>query len=889
MEWSREARAIAAKMPEDGADWLPLLVHAADTAGVMLHLYENWLNEAGRQALADGLAPEEMRRLCRWLGFAHDLGKCTPAFQHKITEKNRSLRAELEQIGLSMPKNTANISLSPHALAGAALLLRAGENDALAAVIAAHHGKPWAGQFQWEDQFSSYGNNYDGNRNARESWRRVQREYMAAARRESGYAANEALPELSLAAQMLCTGLLIMADWIASNTDYFPLLPRGIDTADIPARLQAALARLALPPAWAAAPIEDSVCLCQTRFGFAPNAVQMCMIDAVRRSRDPGILILEAPMGIGKTEAALLTAESIAGRGIFFGLPTQATADGIFSRVEQWGQSQAEGNRATIRLAHGMAALNREYARLVDIDGESGVFVHEWMRGRKQALLSDFVVGTVDQALMAALCQKHVMLRHLGLCGKVVVIDECHAYDTHMNCYLQRMLRWLGAYRVPVIMLSATLPYARRAELVDAYLGKCGADGVWRTSQAYPLLTWTDGKMVKQQAIPLPLDPRPVEIERMTAAETVEEQALMLAKCLQTELAEGGCAAVVVNTVHRAQQMARILAQEVPQAHVMLLHAQFLMEDRKEREQALLQCVGKHSKERTRNGLIVVGTQVIEQSLDIDLDLLITDLCPMDLLLQRIGRLHRHRAHDSMRPERLRKARCLVIGAEGVLERGACAVYGEYLLMRTRALLPDIVRLPEDISPLVQAVYDADTPLPAYPAGYEKAQEQERLHQSKLRQKAQTFLLKEPNSSLDLTISEMMEVDVPPDDAHARAAVRSGDPGIEVLMLVRATDGSIRRVPWRAKGECWRVEEKPDEGHCRAIATQRIRLPGFLSRSKAVWEDLESRQGELAAWRESPWLRSEQLLLLDESLCVKLGGFAMRYTREWGFLSDDAE
>ena len=108
-------------------------------------------------------------------------------------------------------------------------------------------------------------------------------------------------------------------------------------------------------------------------------------------------------------------------------------------------------------------------------------------------------------------------------------------------------------------------------------------------------------------------------------------------------------------------------------------------------------------------------------------------------------------------------------------------------------------------------------------------------------------------------------------------------------MLVRATDGSIRRVPWRAKDECWRTEEKPDEGHCRAIATQCIRLPGFLSRSKAVWEDLESRQGEFAAWRESPWLRSEQLLLLDENLCVKLGGSAMRYTREWGFLSDDAE
>ena len=902
MNLSREARTVAAKMPGEGEAWLPLWVHAADTAGVLEWLYRNWLNDAGRKAISEGMTDGEAPRLCRYLGLAHDLGKCTPAFQFKITQANPALREQLGQMGLGMPRNTSadEISKSPHALAGAALLMRENEeeNETAAAVVGAHHGRPWADQRNWQDQFDAHGNNYDGSKASRAAWRRVQREFMETARRESGYAERQALPELSVTAQMLLTGLLIMADWIASNTDYFPLISLDTDEADIPARLGEGLRRLALPPSWESAPVDDPERLSEKRFGFAPNDIQRAMMEAVMEGGAPGILILEAPMGIGKTEAALLAAEAISGGGdqahrggIFFGLPTQATADGIFERVEKWGQSQVEQNQATIRLAHGLASMNEAYARLmekgricgVDADGGDGIYVHEWMRGRKQALLSDFVVGTVDQVLMASLCQKHVMLRHLGLCGKVVIIDECHAYDAYMNCYLHRMLSWLGTYHTPVIMLSATLPYARRAELVDAYLGERGMEGEWRTSQSYPLLTWTVGKKVLQRAISVPQASRRVSVEAMEADSDAAAQAERLVSRLRDELSEGGCAAVVANTVRRAQCFARVLAQEMPDAQVMLLHAQFLAEDRKEKERELLRRVGKRSDQQTRNRLIVVGTQVIEQSLDIDLDLLITDLCPMDLLLQRIGRLHRHRIHDAMRPERLKAARCLVMGARGNLERGACAVYGEYLLMRTRALLPETVRLPEDISPLVQAVYDEAHPLPALPEGYQAAHEKEALRQRRLRQDAQTFLMESPHDTLANTLSDIMDVEVPPDDEHTRAAVRSGDPGLEVLLLVQGANGDIHRVSWRQTGERWTQQEKPDEGDCRRIAAQRIRLPGALSTSDAIWAELEQRQEKLAAWHESPWLKSEKILLLDAGMRTELCGHLMEYSREWGF------
>ena len=312
-------------------------------------------------------------------------------------------------------------------------------------------------------------------------------------------------------------------------------------------------------------------------------------MEAANTMDAPGILILEAQMGVGKTEAALAAAEILAARfgagGIFFGLPTQATANGLFPRLLQWAENQPDDLPRSIRLAHGMAELNEEYIRLQqrpvrvqdDWDDpeaeEQRVQVHQWFRGSKQALLANFVIGTVDQLLMAALCQKHVMLRHLGLAGKVVIVDECHAYDAYMNRYLDRALEWLGWYKVPVILLSATLPARRRAELIEAYQQKRrpGPDAPWKTSCGYPLLTWTDGAEVKQTAIPPDAPGKTVQLTTLTEPE--------LPALLRRKLAEGGCAGVIVNTVKKAQKIAQLLRESLPDKEVQLFHAQFLMPD----------------------------------------------------------------------------------------------------------------------------------------------------------------------------------------------------------------------------------------------------------------------------------------------------------------------
>lgn len=236
-----------------------------------------------------------------------------------------------------------------------------------------------------------------------------------------------------------------------------------------PERVQEAWKRLSLPQPWTPGTYYMGVHDFQERFGFTWNVVQQYMIQAIEESAAPGIFILEAPMGAGKTEAALAGAELLSSclgqGGIFFGMPTQATANGIFPRLKQWSQRQSEWAQHGIRLAHGMAEMNEDYQSIFhghamqnEDETASGLIVHPWFEGRKQALLSEFVIGTVDQLLMAALKQKHVMLRHLGLASKVIIVDECHAYDAYMNRYLDRALSWLGAYRVPVVLLSATLP-----------------------------------------------------------------------------------------------------------------------------------------------------------------------------------------------------------------------------------------------------------------------------------------------------------------------------------------------------------------------------------------------------------------------------------------------
>ena len=305
----------------------------------------------------------------------------------------------------------------------------------------------------------------------------------------------------------------------------------------------------------------------------------------------------------------------------------------------------------------------------------------------------------------------------------------------------------------------------------------------------------------------------------------------------------------------------------------------------------MLERLGKRSTAAERDKLIVVGTQVLEQSLDIDFDFLVTELCPMDLLLQRIGREHRHPSHDPQRPPRLREARCIVLTAEDGFDEGSKAVYGEWLLWRTQRLLPSVVRLPEDISTLVQNTYGwGEQDVLSGPEESKHAWELYQLEEKSKQERAGQFTILPPRKRKTLSRPEVLDDWMKDVGAHsetqARAAVRDGDPSIEVLVMMRYRDGSVRFLPWQEGGASVPTDRPPSQEESRAIARQRLRLPGYFSRRwtiDGVIAELEEQNRRfLAQWQQAPMLNGELALLLDETFSANLAGTKIVYDKERG-------
>ncbi|MBQ9347133.1 MAG: CRISPR-associated helicase Cas3', partial [Oscillibacter sp.] len=951
--------------------WLPAWVHMRDTASVIRRLCRNWLPDAVKRVFPvewnqsdQGITTLE--KVSVFLAQVHDIGKLTPIFASKILWSIPAISGRLHDAGFRIPAEDEfpNPKESPHALAGQAILMNAGFPYWMAAIVGAHHGKPVSeSKDKVKRQVKSFPRNYglDGYSGDVCLWEYLRQEWLSAALEESGLSNPADLQVPELPAQMILAGFLIMADWIASNPHYYPLVSLDEDGSgmDFSGRDEYAWKELGLTTPWTpGVPVmtEDDF---GQRFhaegeadkkGFTPNSLQQKVMECAGYDiAKPGLIILEAQMGAGKTEAALAAAEILASKahsgGIFFGLPTQATANGIFPRLTEWLRHMPDRERWSICLAHGAAALNEEYSTIVrgtvrtessqrhcgadddiffgiartekDWDGEDSLFVHSWMDRPKRNLLSDFVVGTVDQLLLSALKQRHLMLRHLGLCGKVVIVDEVHAYDAYMDQYLFRALQWMAAYGVPVILLSATLPARLREQLVNAYRYPFAdadterPDEDWQNSRAYPQITWTDGTRVQTAPIPLDTPKRSVTLERLEDTEIVDY--------LRCSLSGGGCAGVIVNTVKRAQALWMELRTALPGYRVILLHARFLAPDRAVMERKLMGWLGKHSAEEDRDRLIVVGTQVLEQSLDIDFDLLLTDLCPMDLLLQRIGRLHRHTART--RPTALQQARCVVLHAGEALECGAKAIYGDWLLERTKAMLPDMVILPDNIPELVQAVYADPEPDPPEDPVLREAWEKHKKKQRCMEGRADVYRLNLP----DEDFSDLLNTDKHiSDERQGEAAVRDGEPCLSVMVVVQYGETRCGFVPWReysspegtgndSNGVYEDADEEdkglsttqvPDEASCVRIAREQLRLPASFSKNKvidrAIAELKERTEDLLKEWQQNPLLNKarnplygELFLILDKdkdgTLWTTLCDRRLRYDQFMGLIEEDEE
>ncbi len=877
MKLSREMRLMIAKSG-DGNKWLPLWMHATDTANVISELIH--LRYASLSQLC-GMSFNDFKKTAVLLAYLHDTGKITPLFQSQILKSLPARRSLFEHYGIhNIPENCTNKDKSHHTKCGEAILVDMGFPDGFSSIVGAHHGMPTEDLFHHMDKYPVH---FFGKPADHRLWNGLYKEWADFSLEQAGFGDTSEIPVLSKKAEILLSALLIMSDWMASNQENFGLLDEDVILSEneYPKnRCDRGLERLELPESWDACQVRISEEDFRKRFGFpAMNAIQKSMLEAVENSVKPGLFILEAPMGTGKTEAALAAVEVLATKcnksGLFFGLPTQATANGIFERVAQWAGAQSDDVVHGINLAHGNAEFQPVFAELkdgrmpqTDADGESGLVVNAFFSGGKMSLLTDFVVATVDRLLMSALKKKHVMLLHLGLSQKVVVVDECHAYDAYMNQYLDTALAWLHEYGVPVILLSATLPFERRRELVGAYIND--RKNEFELPEAdYPRLTYTDGNEVCIKALPEESAGRMVNVVRGDEDMAVQK--------ITEAVRAGACVGIICNTVIRAQHFAEVVRGRNG-ANVILYHAQYIIPDRMEREEALKKAIGKKSTKEMRRGVVVVGTQVLEQSLDIDFDMLVTDLCPMDLLLQRIGRLQRHPRKD--RPQGYETAECIVLGAEE-LDRSSEQIYTKWLLLRTRKLLPSQIGCPGDIDPLVHETYrDVE------PDGEEEkaALEVYRALLRDKRQRAKGFLMARPKErKRGSDLHGWLHNSAMDDESSSLATVRDGTFSIEVLILVQYEDGTLGLLPWQGDGR-YRCDICPPDEECRWIAQQKLRLPArFCYDIDRTINELEKMDRYLTGFQKSRWLKGQLVLLLDESFSTELCGVKITYLRDSGF------
>ena len=862
------SKLYIAKSEVTNSYWLPLWIHHIDTYNVMQYLLDEFVSDS--ITISCALDRTILKKTALFLSLVHDIGKATVGFQYKIAFSVPE-RAQLLKHYLDIPDrmDVTEIQNTPHAYTGESILIFNGCPESIAAVVGSHHGVPaeLAEDLTCDRRdivgYRVYFGDTDKNRsNLEGSWNCMIQEALV----KSGFDSIRELPDINAQAQMLLCGLLITADWIASNTELFPLI--SIDDDDIQIdfekRTLNALDNLNFTEQWNAERTTYSDKDFEETFGFLPRAVQKCIIEIAQNADHPGLFILEAPMGCGKTEAALSCAELIASKckknGLFFGMPTQATANGIFPRVVNWAEKQSEEFYHCVQLQHGNAALNETFQKIQrgipEEESDSGIIVHSWFCDSKKSCLADFVVATVDQLLMLALKRRHIMLLHLGLSEKVVIIDEVHAYDAYMNQYLERALQWLGAYHTPVILLSATLPSKRRMSLVRAYLDLKTSDEIFEKNISYPLLTWTDGGKIMQKVLPYNADKKTIHISKCNDKDIIE--------IVRSAVSSGGCVGIIMNTVSRAQSTTKLIKNEITD-NVLLYHAQYIMPDRAAKEEILLERIGSDSKSEKRQGLVVIGTQVLEQSLDIDFDILITDICPVDLLLQRIGRLHRH---TRKRPDELKIPVCYVLTDEYEDDNsGSKSIYGTWLLKETLEHIPDIVTLPDDISPLVQKVYDSFDDSDEYKNYKNKKDISVR--------KASSFLLKKPTCR---NIHGMLERTV--NDSQAEASVRDGTSSIEVLALKLYRDGTIGFLDDKKLSGAMTEEE------CRRIASQSLRLPSRFSGKWCIDKTIAELENKCkpytSAWQKQYLLKNKLVLFFDENNETELAGYKLRYDFIYG-------
>lgn len=619
----------------------------------------------------------------------HDVGKDSPCFQRMIYKNINGFDIDkYSELKLFNPENAKRKNKAFHGTVTEAVVKDNDKNKYLHLIEGMHHG------FRPCSPESSNSEIYGGS-----AWALL-RQKLLKNLEKIFLNGKEDWPVLNTWEQSCVEGgFITVCDWIASGGNFASITLDDLKTdKELRTMAQDAVEKAGFN----SFNIVKSLSFADI-FGFNPRDVQTDFFDFVN---GPGVYVLEAPMGIGKTEAALFVAykmlEKGLASGIYFGLPTQLTSNKIYERVESFVEKICGKKKEDVdlKLLHSSAWLEEKSF------GEDGDVGKSWFNSSKRGILAPFAVGTVDQALMAVMNVKHGMVRAFGLAGKVVILDEVHSYDSYTGTILNELVDALRKDNCTVIILSATLTSFQKANILHVE----NLENV-QFKKDYPLITSLpkDEKMFfeKSEAIS----------EKHKVSVSVTEG---FEKTLETvlEKADNGEQVLwIENTVSEAQSVYKIIASQFGGMNIEcgLIHSRFIRTARNNNESYWVSLYGKDAGlERKKCGRILVGTQVLEQSIDIDADFLVTRICPTDMLLQRMGRLYRHRTNDVLRPK---SAICSVVilapKYEDAVKKENCFglssyVYSEYVLCRTLEIWQNKkeVELPSDIRGILESTYE---------------------------------------------------------------------------------------------------------------------------------------------------------------------------------------
>lgn len=697
---------------ENGSAYHLLPYHCLDVAAVAAVWWES--SKSLRHQFTQTMQVENEEQAKAWVLFfiaLHDLGKLDIRFQMKAKEVAIQLQSDIA-------KNINNVNTDySHGYAGYAWFLHEFDTYAFAvseesiewmAQVAGHHGIIPSSRQNEQNIAGVSPLLIARDKQARLDWISDLAQLFSV----DLNAVPENIPPL-------LAGFCSVCDWIGSSTDYFSYEDNPCFSLDVYFASRSGKARAALDAFGIISHLKGNKTL-EALFPLnAPNGL-MYKPRGLQTLTDilpviQNLTLIEAPTGSGKTETALVYAAKLLHQGladsIIFALPTQATANAMLDRLIAMADNLFEDG-VNVVLAHGKSNLIFEKALNSKLTAQgqeeaSQQAVHWLTASKKRAFLGQIGVCTIDQVLLSVLPVKHKFVRSFGIQKSILIVDEVHAYDSYMYGLLEAVLKQQYIAGGSALLLSATLPQQQREALARS----------WNTeielTKTYPLITQIYADKTSQsfqildvQQLP---EPRMLHLETWIFADlkfTNEGLAKIIAAAEQ-----GAKVAVICNLVADAQELVQRL-KELTRLEVDLFHSRFRFIDRQLKEETVKTLYGKDSDRRAVGGRILVATQVVEQSLDLDFDWMVTQLCPVDLLFQRMGRLHRHARDPSERPEGFKHPRCVVIvpDKEGQYGNSQYVYENTRVLWRTEQLVckNDAVIFPNAYRDWIERVYQRE-------------------------------------------------------------------------------------------------------------------------------------------------------------------------------------